>query len=168
MFDDYCWQENNVLKTIKSVYDEFIKDIEPCLSTPISLDWTGESLDTFNLVKRQYEVSFSILYARESQEYENSFRNFNHIIYYFLCAFRPQAYSSALKKQGERAKKNSLSEESILHNKKTIRLKNRRCKVYAGIAVWAKQGGITMQAAVEEINNLKLSLSSLEELLCPL
>ena len=76
-----------------------------------------------------------------------------------------QAYKQALKHQGEKAKKGSLSdiEKKLYESNKKLRCK--RYHIYAAVAVWGFQEKKTVNESVTEIDELKLSLSKLETIL---
>ena len=76
-----------------------------------------------------------------------------------------QVFKNLLSKQSERAEKGKGGD--VKDYKRNLKIKLKLCKLYAGIAVWAKQEGILYDLAVQEIAGLKHSITALIDLFFP-
>ena len=77
-----------------------------------------------------------------------------------------QAFNALFNKTA-RAKKKSRSDEEKKAYANNVGQRSKRTKIWAGIAVWAKQEGLSFDGAVAEIKGLKMTLSTMENYLCP-
>ena len=76
-----------------------------------------------------------------------------------------QVFKGLLSKQSERADKGQGGD--VKDYKRKLKIKLKLSKLYAGIAVWAKQEGIVYDLAVREIAGLKRSITALIDLFFP-